>query len=99
MKSLLFLYTEGFRQIAPWYPSFHVKPEDVDSLTIESFLNMVDRSLTNGRRPCEDPYVMPEYNRGFFRKEGIAEAFKAVYINIFVPLYELLPDFMNEING
>jgi exodeoxyribonuclease V gamma subunit len=93
LAALLSIYKEGFRQIAPWYPSFRIKPEDVDSLAIEDFLKMVDRSLADSYRPCTDPYIMPEYSRGYFEQEGVMESFKAIYIRIYVPLPELLPDF------
>ncbi|HLX67896.1 MAG TPA: exodeoxyribonuclease V subunit gamma [Puia sp.] len=96
LGELLAVYKQGFQKIAPWFPTFRVKPEQLDSLTIDDFLQMVGAKLTGGLWPCDDPYILPEYRYGYFNREGVTESFKAIYIKIFVPLAELFPGLQRD---
>lgn len=93
LTELLSIYKDGFKTMAPWYSSFKIKPEELEELTKEDFLKMVDQSLNSSIFPCTDPYIMPQYWNGYFGGDGVMEAFKEIGLRIVVPLPQLLPDY------
>lgn len=93
LADLVSIYKEGFKKIAPYYPELRIRPEEVGELTAEEFLKIVDQSLNGFIFPCTDPYVMPEYRRGYFAEEGRMEEFKVICEKIIVPLPEFFPGY------
>jgi exodeoxyribonuclease V gamma subunit len=41
----------------------------------------------------EDPYILPEYNKGFYDQEEVLEQYKAIAMHILVPLEEVFPGY------
>jgi exodeoxyribonuclease V gamma subunit len=96
LTGLIAIYKEGFTNMAPWYRSFQVDADKVEGLTMESFLKIVEQSLNNFKFRCDDPYIMAEYNKGFFEDERKMPAFKAICQQIIVPLPSFYPDYFSQ---
>lgn len=93
LKPIISIYKKGFEAIAPFYPDFGIEPGEVDGLDTENFLRIVQRTLDNGYYRSDDPYIMPEYEQGFFRQPGIVEAYKNICSNLVRPLVEIFPGY------
>jgi exodeoxyribonuclease V gamma subunit len=93
LKDLVSVYKKGFEKMAPFYPDFKIDPDKVEELTMVDFLKLVDDSLNNFQYPCEDPYIMPEYEKGIFDQESILAEYKAICQKIIVPLRKFFPSY------
>ena len=83
------IYKAGMEKMAPFYPDLEIVPEKVADLDFEKFTKMVDSKLANK----SDPYIITEYNNGFFSDELVLEAYKAICVEVIVPLEELFPGY------
>jgi exodeoxyribonuclease V gamma subunit len=93
LAELVSIYKGGFEKIAPFYPDFDTKPDEVAELDPVKFLKLVDKKLNNSQFPCEDLYILSEYRNGYYKSEGILEAYKAICQHILVPLPEVFPGY------
>jgi exodeoxyribonuclease V gamma subunit len=93
LAELLEVYKDGFKSMVPFYPDFKIDAETVEQLTTEEFSKMVDQALNNYQFPCKDPYIMPEYRKGFFDEEEKLAEFKVICQKIIIPLQDFFPDY------
>lgn len=96
LTRLISIYREGFKKMAPWYHDFYIKPEQVKELTREDYSKIIERSLNNGAFACTDPYIMPEYEKGYFDSDEIMEEFQAICEQIILPLPQFFPDYFTR---
>ncbi len=96
LAELVSIYINGFESITPFYPDFELKPDDVEKLDQQTFSQLVKKKLDNAQLPCTDPYIMNEYGKGYFLKEGIQESFKNICRKLITPLASLFPDYYSK---
>jgi exodeoxyribonuclease V gamma subunit len=92
LNTLINIYKEGFRLIAPFSPDFDIKPEIVEELDFATFTKMVDRRL-NGFSSFDEPYILRAYNDGLFADPAALESYKFICTQLIVPLVHLFPGY------
>jgi exodeoxyribonuclease V gamma subunit len=90
------VYEAGFTSIAPFYPDFETSPEDLPALDTEKFRKMVDRKFGDNAFSDPDPYIMQEYERGYFEDENVREVYLEMCGLLITPLQTLLPAYYNK---
>jgi exodeoxyribonuclease V gamma subunit len=93
LAALINLYQKGHETILPFSPEFDIKPGDVRNLTEETFNKKLKKKLESDYFPCTEPYVMSEFNNGFFDHPDTFENYRLVAQKILDPLTELFPNF------
>ncbi|RBL93310.1 exodeoxyribonuclease V subunit gamma [Chitinophaga flava] len=93
LRELLAIYKSGFNQIFAFYPDFGSKPADLKELDVDKFAKLVENKLNNYQYPCNDNYIMQEYEKGFFEEEHVLAAYKRACELLIVPLAEIFPDY------
>ncbi|MEO5996126.1 MAG: exodeoxyribonuclease V subunit gamma [Chitinophagaceae bacterium] len=91
LLELIDIYTKGFEEIATFWPDFEVKPSDIDTLDSASFEKLVKKKLDSYLFPCTDEYIMNEYGKGHFSREGIHESYIDICRKVIAPLEKLFP--------
>lgn len=89
LSALIAIYKAGFAALTPFYPDFDIKPGQVAELDYEKFSKLVAKKLDMS----DDPYIVPEYKKGFYDREVVLEQYKAVAAHILVPLDEIFPGY------
>ncbi|MBO9564153.1 MAG: exodeoxyribonuclease V subunit gamma [Niastella sp.] len=89
LTKLVIIYKAGLEKLAPFYPDFDIKPGQVADMDFEKFSKVVERRLETS----EDPYILPEYNKGFYNREEVLEQYKAIAMHVLVPLEEVFPGY------
>lgn len=89
LSVLLKLYREGFSSMAPFYPEFDIKPKDVIDLDDVKFKKKVDQAMEMDK----DPYVGPEYEKGYFDTPEALDKYKMLAVQVLVPLAEIFPGY------
>ncbi|AXY77595.1 exodeoxyribonuclease V subunit gamma [Paraflavitalea soli] len=89
LTALIAIYKAGFAALTPFYPDFDIKPGQVAELDYEKFSKLVAKKLDMS----DDPYIVPEYKKGFYDREVVLEQYKAVAAHILVPLDEIFPGY------
>lgn len=92
LTGLVQIYKAGFERMTPFYPDFDISPHAVEELAWEAFVKMVKETL-DGYFKHNDPYIVPEYERGFFNRPEILEEWRAVSRQMIVPLASLFPGY------
>jgi len=95
LENLLGIYRAGHEKIICFDPEFQIKPSDINTLDFERFTKKVNEKLDNGKFPCEDKYIMREYNNGFFTAEESFEQYKEYGGTILSVVAEVLPNYHN----
>lgn len=89
LAALVSIYKAGFATLSPFYPDFDITPDKVRSLDVEQFKKLVDKKLERS----DDPYIVPEYNKGFYDREEVLEQYKAIAEQVLVPLADVFPGY------
>lgn len=93
LGALIQLYQEGHQIILPFYTRLEIKPSEVSGLTEEIFKNKIKKAFGNDYSPCTEPYLMSEYDRGFFDRPETFENYKKVAAHLLQPLSEFFPNY------
>lgn len=86
---LVSIYKAGLAVLTPFYPDFDIKPKQVADMDYEKFIKLVDKKL----EMSDDPYIIPEYRKGFYDREEVLEQYKAIAAHVLVPLDEIFPGY------
>lgn len=89
LSRLVEIYKAGLTALSPFYPDFDIKPGQVADLDLEGFRKQVNKKLERS----DDPYIVPEYHKGFYNDEAALEQYKAVAMQVLVPLEEVFPGY------
>lgn len=89
LTKLVAIYKAGLETLTPFYPDLDIKPGQVSDMDFEKFSKVVDKKLDTS----EDPYILPEYNKGFYDREEVLEQYKAIAMQVLVPLEEVFPGY------
>lgn len=89
LSALVSIYKAGFLSLTPFYPDFDIKPKQAAALDFEKFSKLVEKRL----EMSDDPYIVPEYKKGFYDREEVLEQYKAVAAHILLPLDEIFPGY------
>jgi exodeoxyribonuclease V gamma subunit len=92
LTALVAIYKAGFTSMVPFYPDLDIKPKDVADLDEVKFRKAVDKTL----EVSNDLYIVPEYEKGYFEQEGILEKYKAIALQVLLPLAELFPRYYDK---
>ena len=97
LKDLIELYKAGHKEIMPFDMGFNIIPEDLESPDPEKFKEKFESAVKNMfdtfNYPCNDPYLVKEYERGTFSQPGVIEKFKKVAEKLVIPLARLFPSY------
>ncbi len=93
LKALVELYKQGHQQILAFYPQFKITPEQVEDLDADVFSKAVEGELNNYVVPCNNKYIMHEYENGFFIGPQVLEKYKHAARILLKPLDELFPGY------
>jgi exodeoxyribonuclease V gamma subunit len=93
LTELIGIYKAGFERIMPFYPDFGVKPGDLEGLDPDRFSKLVEGKLGNPNYPCDDLYIMTEYDNGYFESGEVPPLFLSIAGRLLSPLAELFPDY------
>lgn len=94
LNQLVEVYRSGFTRIIPFYPDFSVNPDELETLDEAGFHKKIKDALDNGHfGRKDDPYLMPEYDKGFFHSPGIMEEYKAIARLVIAPLSSVFPGY------
>jgi exodeoxyribonuclease V gamma subunit len=93
LEELITIYIQGLQKIAVFYPDFEIRPGDVEALDFNSFSKLIKKKLDDFKYPCNDPYIMNEYRKGFFSQHGISETYKFICQKVITPLEDLFPEY------
>lgn len=91
LSALVEIYREGFERITPFSPDFHIKPDEVQELDFSKFSKKVNDALEKK----DDPYILREYENGFFKDEAKLDTYKAICRHLLQPLAEMIPGYYN----
>ena len=75
LAELVEIYKKGFENIATFYPDFEFDPTEIQELDPLKFSKKLKQKF-DGEYAFNDRYVTSEYDKGFFYREGIDQAFK-----------------------
>ncbi|MCW3462595.1 exodeoxyribonuclease V subunit gamma [Chitinophaga nivalis] len=89
LQELVRLYKSGFSKMLPFYPDFETEPAELDTLGTDKFLVMISKKLESNT----DPYIMQEYEKGFFEEEDTLAAYKAICQLLITPLATIFPEY------
>lgn len=89
LATLVTIYKAGFTTLSPFYPDFDIAPGKVQELDFEQFSKIVDKKLEKS----DDPYIVPEYHKGFYDREEVLAQYKAIAIQVLVPLPDIFPGY------
>ncbi|NSL89225.1 exodeoxyribonuclease V subunit gamma [Chitinophaga sp. Mgbs1] len=93
LSELIKIYKEGFFNILPYYPDFETKPKDLETLDSIEFKNLVEKRLNNYEYPCNDKYIMQEYQKGYFEDDIVLTVYKQICLTLLVPMSEIIPGY------
>ncbi|PWG78501.1 exodeoxyribonuclease V subunit gamma [Pararcticibacter amylolyticus] len=93
LNELVLLYIQGHEEILAWYPDFEIQPQKIVQLTDDDLMNVAEKKLNSYSIPCNDPYILKEYGKGFFQREGISERYKNAAAYLLAPLTEIFPEY------
>ncbi|GGH59603.1 exodeoxyribonuclease V gamma subunit [Filimonas zeae] len=94
LNQLVEVYRSGFTRIVPFYPDFAISPHELETLDEPGFHKKVKDALDNGFfERKDDPYLMPEYDKGFFHSPGIMEEYKTIARLLIAPLASVFPGY------
>ncbi|QJB34615.1 exodeoxyribonuclease V subunit gamma [Chitinophaga oryzae] len=93
LRELMKIYKSGFNKIVPFYPDFGTAPKDLPDLDSKAFDDLVEKKLNNYQFPCNDNYILQEYEKGFFSDEAVLAEYKQLCGQLIVPLAEIFPDY------
>jgi len=89
LVQLIDLYKKGHNEILVYYPAFNIKPNEVEGLDDAKFVKKVTDKLDNYKFPCDDKYIMNEYEKGFFNGDDVLELYKQNAELLLMPLAEV----------
>ncbi|NLR64745.1 exodeoxyribonuclease V subunit gamma [Chitinophaga varians] len=93
LGELMKIYKSGFEKIVPFYPDFGTQPKDLPDLDSKAFDELVEKKLNNYQFPCNDNYILQEYEKGFFSDETVLADYKRLCDQLIVPLAEIFPEY------
>jgi exodeoxyribonuclease V gamma subunit len=95
LSAMLKLYSKGLEQ--PLAFSEHVAVRmhkvDVEGLTPELWADGIEKSLNAFNAPCDDPYVMREYENGLFEGEAAMQQYLEFHRVVIEPLQRIFPGY------
>jgi exodeoxyribonuclease V gamma subunit len=96
LQELIGAYEEGLREMQPFFSGFDVKPGAAATLDEAAFQKIVRQCAEPFGYTFDDPYVLPEYRRGFFKQPGQLDRFRRLCSLVIDPLSDCFPDFFNS---
>lgn len=97
LKELIGLYKEGHREILPFDMAFNILPDDLDNPDAEKFKEIFEKAMKdmfdNYAIPCNDAYLVREYENGSFSRAGVEEKYQKVAEILVAPLARLFPTY------
>ncbi|CAL1521268.1 exodeoxyribonuclease V subunit gamma [Chitinophaga sp. MM2321] len=93
LGELIKIYKTGFDKILPFYPDFKTEPKELETLDAEKFTKLVDAKLNSYTSSSTDPYIMQEYEKGYFEAEAALASYKKISQLLIMPLAEIFPDY------
>jgi exodeoxyribonuclease V gamma subunit len=93
LKGLLLLYKKGHEEILAFSPDFDVSPRDLPNLDEDKLKSKIETRLEGFNSSRADPYLLKEYDNGFFDRAEFIVQFKANGAQVLAPLAGLLPDY------
>ena len=96
LNELLRLYKQGYESILLFHPLLKIEPGKLASLDNEKFAKIIKQLFENHQVPCNDRYLLKEYQNGFFENESSAENFKINCQNLLEPLVIFFPEYFNS---
>nr|WP_315820737.1 hypothetical protein [Paraflavitalea speifideiaquila] len=91
LTKLVSIYKAGFTGFSAFYPDFDIKPKQVADLDLEQFRKLVEKKM----ELSDDPYIVPEYRKGFYNREEALEQYKVIARHILMPLAEVFPGYFD----
>lgn len=96
LEKLVQLYQKGHEKILAYYPSFDIKPGDLNKLDAGGLNAAIEKKLNNYKTPYEDKYIMSEYKKGFFNRTETLNEYKNCAFLLLQPLEEIFADFFKN---
>jgi exodeoxyribonuclease V gamma subunit len=93
LNKIMNQYQKGHQSILPFYLDFNFSTNAINKLDEDQFRKNVNAKLLDTFHPCSDPYILNEFNNGFFEKESILKNYQSVAADLLEPLAEIFPDY------
>ncbi|EOR95814.1 Exodeoxyribonuclease V gamma chain [Arcticibacter svalbardensis MN12-7] len=93
LKVLIGLFRLGHQQILAFYPDLEIDPIGLELIDLGGYQSLVNDRFANSFLPCNDIYGLKEYHNGYFKQEGIYEAFMNNAELVLLPLIDLFPTY------
>ena len=89
LAELLGCYQNGCEKPFVFYPGFENDPEKLAKFDYSKYQGMLNKIFKNEEFPCQDQYIVNEYNTGFFDDENIFNEFLTNSELVFSETYKL----------
>jgi len=96
LADLLALYKSGHQTTLCYSPEFKIEPSELETLTAAAFSKKVKDKLTNFMYPSTDPYIMTNYNEGFFDRETSFDDYISNANLLLSPLPTIFPEYYSK---
>jgi exodeoxyribonuclease V gamma subunit len=96
LKGLLQLYKKGHAEILAFSPDFDISPGDLQNLDQDKLKSRLETKLEGFNSRKADPYLLKEYDNGFFGRAAFIEQFKANSAQVIAPLAGVFPDYFKK---
>lgn len=88
LEVLLEYYHEGHSSLVAYSPDLRIDPGKLGGMHEAEFVKSL-RSAFNGPTGISDPYLVREYENGFFDGPEVFEAYREAALTIYGPVYEI----------
>jgi exodeoxyribonuclease V gamma subunit len=75
LTELIAAYLQGLQAPFMFHPRFENDPVKLADYDVKNYEKMLKDIFQNDYKPCDDQYLLNEYDMGFFEQEGIFEEF------------------------
>ncbi len=96
LTELVQLYKRGHKEVVAFFPGFDIKPADVENLDEKILFKIFEKFFHNFEFPCDDQYLLNEYQKGFFHSGNIVQHYQSNAQILIEPLGDMFPGYFQE---
>ena len=97
LKKFIALYRQGQQEMLIFDMAFNILPENLENIDQDTFKKIFEKALKdmfdNYHSPCNDAYLLREFENGTFSQPGAEEKYKQVAEKLLAPLAHLFPTY------
>ncbi|HVI46720.1 MAG TPA: exodeoxyribonuclease V subunit gamma [Chitinophaga sp.] len=95
LSELVKIYKSGFVNVLPFYPSFGITPDKVETLDKEEFDKLITKNFET-QHSVSDPYILQEYEAGYFEEDELYAIYRQACRLLITPLTEIFPEYFDK---